>query len=213
MIPRKGEFWISFSICTMLIATGLVINYSQPKPPKEDLKAPTVSRQAPSSIKPSVKEIQQYTVAPDLPRYISIPAIHIDQARVIQLGLDKNNQIASPANIFDAGWYNASAKPGTPGAMFIYGHVSSWTANGLFHDLKKLKPGNTITIERGDGQKFTFAVKATKTYDANNVDMGAALTPVEPNTQGLNLMTCTGQVIKGTSEFNERLVVFASLQQ
>ena len=28
---------------------------------------------------------------------------------------------------------------------------------------------------------------------------------------GLNLMTCTGEAIAGTSEFNERLVVFTSL--
>lgn len=41
--------------------------------------------------------------------------------------------------------------------------------------------------------------------------MNKTLSPINSQTPGLNLMTCTGQVIKGTSEFNERLVVFTSL--
>jgi hypothetical protein len=83
---------------------------------------------APSSNKPTQKAITTYTVAPDLPKYISIPAIDVPQTRIIQLGLLKNGQIATPDNIYDTGWYNGSAKPGLSGAMFIYGHVSSWTA-------------------------------------------------------------------------------------
>ena len=41
--------------------------------------------------------------------------------------------------------------------------------------------------------------------------MSQVLSPVNPTKPGLNLITCTGQVISGTSEFNERLVVYTSL--
>jgi hypothetical protein len=41
--------------------------------------------------------------------------------------------------------------------------------------------------------------------------MQQVLSSVNPDQPGLNLMTCTGQVIKGTSQFNERLVVFTTL--
>jgi hypothetical protein len=41
--------------------------------------------------------------------------------------------------------------------------------------------------------------------------MKQVLSPINPNKPGLNLMTCTGHVMKGTSEFSERLVVFTSL--
>jgi len=166
---------------------------------------------APSSVKPSTSAIVNYSVAPTLPKYITIPAIGIDNTRVIQLGLMSNGQIATPDNIYDTGWYKNSAKPGQPGAMFIYGHVSSWTADGVFYNLKKLTPGDDITITRGDNTTFTYQVIKSKVYAYNNVDMHAVLSPINPNKPGLNLMTCTGEVIKGTSEFNEREVVFTSL--
>jgi sortase A len=95
--------------------------------------------------------------------------------------------------------------------MFIYGHVSSWTNDGVFYNLKKLKAGDTITITRGDNTTYNYQVVSVKIYPYNNVDMEQVLAPIDASKPGLNLMTCTGQVIKGTSEFNERLVVFTSL--
>jgi hypothetical protein len=38
--------------------------------------------------------------------------------------------------------------------------------------------------------------------------MAAAMSPVVKETPGLNLITCTGKVRSGTSEFDHRLVVF-----
>jgi LPXTG-site transpeptidase (sortase) family protein len=129
----------------------------------------------------------------------------------MSLGVVKNNQIAVPDNIYDAGWYNGSAKPGQKGAMFIYGHVSSWKAKGIFYNLKKLKPGDSITVTRGDDSTFTYKVVTTKIYPYNNVDMKQVLAPADQNKPGLNLMTCTGKIIKNTSEFEQRLVVFTTL--
>jgi LPXTG-site transpeptidase (sortase) family protein len=169
------------------------------------------SEAAPSSVRPNQQAIDNYQVAADLPKYISIPAAQITKARIVQLGLTKNNVIAAPSNIYDTGWYNTSAKPGQPGAMFIYGHVSSWTANGVFYDLKKLRRGDKITITRGDNKQFTYQVASSKVYSYDKVDMAQVLAPANPDQPGLNLMTCTGQIIKGTSEFTERLVVFTNL--
>jgi sortase A len=174
---------------------------------------PGTNQSAPSSAKPKQAAVTSYQVAPALPKYINIPAAGVPTTRIVQLGLTKNNQIAVPDNIYDAGWYDQSAKPGQSGAMFIYGHVSSWQASGVFYNLKKLKAGDKMTITRGDNQTFTYQVVSSKIYPYNAVDMNQVLAPVDPSKQGLNLMTCTGQVIKGTSEFNERLVVFTSLVQ
>lgn len=165
----------------------------------------------PSSVKLGRQTIDSYQVPPDLPRYIAIPSIKVPKTRVIQLGVDKNNKIAVPNNIYDTGWYKDSAKPGQNGAMFIYGHVSNWTANGIFYNLKKLQPGDKIIITRGDNKVFTYRVDTTKTYPYDKVPMQTVLAPTDSSKPGLNLMTCTGQIIKGTSEFNERLVVFATL--
>lgn len=176
-----------------------------PKPPPGALH----SSAAPSSVRPAQNVVNAYNVAPDLPKYISIPAIGIAKARVVRLGVMKDGAIATPDNIYDTGWYSGSAKPGQPGAMFIYGHVSSWTANGVFYDLHQLRPGDAITITRGDNTVFSYRVVTSKVYPYTDVDMSQVLSPVDAGKPGLNLMTCTGNVIKGTSDFSERLVVFA----
>jgi len=36
------------------------------------------------------------------------------------------------------------------------------------------------------------------------------LSPIDPTKPGLNLISCTGDVISGTSKFNERIIVFAT---
>lgn len=196
------------ALCLLMITIGVIL---LAKPSTQIIPAPPHDLQnAPSSQKISQSQTDNYKVAPDLPRYIFIPAIEVGKTRVIQLGLAKSSQIASPNNIYDVGWYSGSAKPGLAGAMFIYGHVSSWTANGVFYNLKKLHPGDRIIIQRGDGQTLTYQVKLLKTYPSNKVDMPAALRPIDHDRQGLNLMTCTGKVIPGTSEFSQRLVVFTS---
>lgn len=194
----------------LLVSVFLLFNPQVPQPPKS-AKAPDTSQAAPSSVKPTAQAVATYTVpAPD-PKYLSIPAINITNARIIRLGLLKNGQIATPDNVFDTGWYDASSEPGQSGAMFIYGHVSSWTADGVFYNLKKLQAGDLVTVTRGDNTTFTYRVTGSKVYPANSVDMNEVLSPVDPGRPGLNLMTCTGQVIPGTSEFNERLVVFTTL--
>jgi len=166
---------------------------------------------APSSKKPSQSSVESYTVPPTNPRYINIPAINITNTPIIKLGLLKSGAIAAPANIFEAGWYKDSSLPGQKGAMFIYGHVSSWTAKGLFYSLHRLKAGDTVKIVRGDNTTYTYKVISSKTYPYDKVNMNEVLSPIDTSRPGLNLMTCTGQVIKGTSEFNQRLVIFTSL--
>jgi len=64
-------------------------------------------------------------------------------------------------------------------------------------------------VVRGDGTVLNYRVVKTQLYPADNVDMQAAITPVTAGKSGLNLITCAGQVKKGTSEFSKRVIVFA----
>jgi sortase (surface protein transpeptidase) len=208
---RKLIFWALLVVSLAALVSGaiLVLKHRQSSQPPRVQSSQTA---APSAIKPTKQEIDNYTVAPDLPRYIYLPTINISKARIYQLGIDAHNQIRVPGNVNDTGWYKASAKPGQAGAMFIYGHVSSWQAKGAFYDLHKLRAGDEVSIERGDGQKYNFKVDKTKIYPANKVDMTEILAPVDKHLPGLNLMTCAGTIKPGTSEFTERLVVFLSLK-
>jgi LPXTG-site transpeptidase (sortase) family protein len=193
-----------------LFAAGLVIARNQHQQNKAAEQAARHDPNAPKTNKPSKQEINNYQVPADAPRYLLIPELSV-RAMVKPLGLTAKNQIAAPSNVFDAGWYTGSAKPGKSGAMLIDGHVSSWTTHGIFYNLKKLSAGDRLQIQRGDGTMFTYRVVKSQVYDVDHVDMQAALAPVTPGRVGLNLITCDGSVIKGTNEFNKRLVVFTEL--
>jgi len=168
----------------------------------------SVSSQAVSTVKPSSSVIASYSVPPNLPRYLIIPKLGVD-ARVLSVGVTSGGAVGTPNSIYDTAWYNESSQPGQPGAMLIDGHVSSWTARGVFYNLKNLIPGDIIQVQRGDGAMFTYKVVKSQTYNSNNVDMTAAMSPVVAGQPGLNLITCAGDVIQGTSQFAQRLIVFA----
>lgn len=172
----------------------------------EDQSAPMVGDMPTEGEQP---DVNAYGVAATLPRKISIPKLDAE-ARVIKLGTTASGALASPASIYDTGWYADSAKPGEPGAMLIDGHVHGPTKPGVFHGLKTLKAGDEISVERGDGKTFTYKVVKTQTYPADSMDMmGAALTPITAGKPGLNLITCTGELDKTTNHYKDRLVVFA----
>jgi len=168
-----------------------------------------IKHTVPSTIKPSASTIANYVVAPTLPRYLIIPRLSVN-ARVLPVGVNAQGAIETPDNIYDTAWYNESAQPGQLGAMLIDGHVSSWTAQGVFYGLKALQPGDAIEVRGGNGAIFTYQVVETQVYDASNVDMTAAMKSINPSKPGLNLISCAGDVIPGTSEFNERIIVFAT---
>jgi sortase (surface protein transpeptidase) len=151
--------------------------------------------------------IYDYQVAPDMPRFLKIDKINVF-ARVLPVGKDSNHQITAPSSVHDAGWYKASAKPGAPaGASLIDGHVSGKTESGIFKQLHSITVGDEISVERGDGTVLQYEVTGKKEYDANSVDMRAALTSSDPSKPGLNLITCSGQV-QG-DKYSKRLIVFA----
>jgi sortase (surface protein transpeptidase) len=92
---------------------------------------------APSTVKPSTDAMHNYAVAPTLPRHITIDKLSVF-ARILPMSVNAKNQLRAPSNVYDAGWYNASAKPGEPGAMLIDGHISSWETKGVFYGINTL---------------------------------------------------------------------------
>ena len=163
-----------------------------------------------STVKPTTYSLSSYVVGPNMPRYIIIPKYNIDTV-ILNVGILSNGALGTPDNVFDTAWYNQSSLPGQPGAMLVDGHVSSWTSPGVFYNLHNMAAGDIIKIVTGNNTTYTYQVISKTIYSANSVDMTAALTPVDSGVPGLNLITCTGHVIPGTSSFNERVIVFSKL--
>jgi len=197
-------------ISFVLIAIGVVL---LPSGHGKHVTSGSVSVQAQVVVpttRPPASQVSAYNVAPDLPKYIAIPAAKLGQTRILALGLTHDNFIATPTSVYDAGWYNASAKPGQAGAMFIFAHVAFGSTKGAFYDLSKLKSGDSIIVTRGDNKVYNYQVATTKVYPVAAVDMSAVLTPIKSGQPGLNLMTCTGLIDQKTGNYTERLVIFAN---
>ena len=86
----------------------------------------------------TVEARAEYYVAADRPRYLSIEKLGIKNARVLEMGIKQNGELATPANIFDVGWYNASGKPGEGRTIVIDGHNGGPNVVGVFKYLDQL---------------------------------------------------------------------------
>lgn len=151
----------------------------------------------------------QYHVAQSLPRYITIESIGV-QGRVRRMGLTKDGAVQTPSSIYDAGWYESSAKPGEPnGATLIDGHVYGPTKPAIFSKLRDIKMGDVIDIERGDGLHVKYEVVASDIYDRRDTDMSKALRSYDTTKPGLNIITCHGKYDRTAQTYAQRLVVYA----
>lgn len=216
-VNAKGVAWTVMAAVLFIFGIGVGVDqFSTNQKAKAQVKTLAAQTEAgsdgslagdiPSEEKPE-GGVSGYRVSPLSPRTITIQKLGVE-ARVLRLGVKSNNELKAPANIYDAAWYEGSAKPGEEGAVLMNGHVHGPTQPGVFFGLKKLKSGDKITIERGDGKVFSYHVVKLQTYDKDNVDMGAALSSAEPGTPGLNLITCDGEY-DSSGEYNKRLLVFA----
>ena len=182
----------------------------------KNLQGATASAQASSEetvdeTPPTPEDLNSYKVAPDMPRFVHLDKFN-QKSRVRHLGVNQKGAMQAPNNVHDSGWYNQSAKPGSAGgASVIAGHVSGLTTPGVFHNVKNLNQGDTITVERGDGSLLKYKVVATEVYDADKVDMNKVMVSHDTSKHGLNLITCTGQYQGMT--YTQRLVVYTELVQ
>ena len=111
------------------------------------------------------------------------------------MGVNASGELATPNNIFDVGWYEASGKPGFGGTMIIDGHNGGPRVLGVFKNLPDLVEGDIITVERGDGLVFNYRVvenEAVALADADAYMAVAARSP-EPGVESMTLISCTGE--------------------
>lgn len=155
----------------------------------------------------SIDDLLSYTVADDQPRFLTIETLRI-KARIKPMGTNSDNSIQAPRNIYDAGWYTGSSKPGKKGVMFIDGHASGASRQGLFGYLDTLQIGDTVGVEKGNGEKLNYKVVRVAVVALNEIDMKSILSPVEDATSGLNLMTCTGKWTADGETMDHRVVVY-----
>lgn len=165
---------------------------------------------------PTETEIANYIVAPNMPRYFSIPSLGIINARIAEVGRRSDGSVDVPRNAYMIGWYNGSALPGANGTALLDAHGGD-LGNGIFRTLPRIQIGAEINIEMGDGRLFTYKVvdTATRPLDGeNNADsyMPTALTSPQPGAASLTLITCTGEWSQLRQTYLDRFFARAILQ-
>lgn len=133
---------------------------------------------------------------------ISIPAAGVN-TRIISVGMVGNN-VDTPRNTADVGWWNGSAWFGGNGAFatFLVGHTP-----GVFAGLRSLGAGATITVTLADGAVINYQVVAVETLHLDDPNlMIRALTP--RGNQGMNLMTCAGSYDTSRGTYDHRTIVY-----
>lgn len=163
----------------------------------------------------SEKLKQAHTVPSDQPRYIEIPKLGISGTRVMRVGVTDTNMLDVPKTLDDTGWYAKSATPGSgSGAVLIDGHNGGVTRNGIFAKLGTLTKGDQISVERGDGKRFTYEVSDVRDMPlewVNKEGMKEMMKSVEPDKEGLSLITCSGKWIPKDEVFDRRILVRATI--
>lgn len=213
---RKRSAWptvlwvalvVAVGVGFFFVANGWLQDALNPPSTVTDTSVHSIENEGRDELEVTPEKKDDYRVEATAPRMLSIDTLNI-QARILPMGLNSNGAIQAPLNIYDAGWYTASARPGTAGAGFIDAHASGPTRQGLFAYLDTLKKGDTVTVEKGDGETISYRVVHVETVALADVDMKKALAPYEGVTNGLNLMTCAGAWLKDQKTYDQRAIVY-----
>ena len=167
------------------------------------------SPDAPTSLPPagaapadsSRNDVQRWIVR------LEVPRIGVD-APVTALGLDPSGAMPSPAGPAEVAWYDFSGKPGRAGNIVMAGHVDYVNYGpAVFWRLSELEAGDEIRLSLDDGETLVYRVQEIGYYEAAAAPVAEIVGPTA--TESVTLITCGGNFDRGTSEYDQRLVVRA----
>lgn len=158
-------------------------------------------------ITPSV--INSHKTENDIPKYLQIQKINLN-SRIKIVSSDSSGSIKVPKNIYDVGWYEGSAKPGDRGVVFLDGTSVLDRTQGIFANIARLDPGDSLSIIMGDGLEYKYTVKKTKIIDSKNFNILSSIDPPEIKGQGLSITVNYGPE---NDSFKQRFILLAEKQQ
>lgn len=209
-----------------LVALGLTNSRPQPVEPTEVVEVeekpeePEEPEEPEINTEPMVAEPENidpanYQVAPNKPRFLSIPKIGLVNIPVTEFGVTPSNQLGSPTSTRVVGWYYQSAFPGKRGVTVMNAHGGD-LGTGIFKTLPQAKIGTEVTIEMGDGRKYTYVIEEMNYKklgtEANNY-MHIIYEPLREGVPTLTMITCTGRWLRDLQTYDQRLFVRASLKE
>lgn len=210
--PRRGPSWPAALLVAAAIA-GLVASVTAASAPARVAapiaRAGTTEDPQPVSLRPPLRAVATSDdVTAPAPTRLVVPEAGVD-SRLAPLGLLPDGAMEVPADAAVAGWYELGPVPGEPGPAVVAGHVDSKTGPGVFFALRRLRPGDRVTVERDDGTRHVFAVTAVEQHPKTGLPVERIWAPSDEPV--LRLVTCGGVFDPETGHYTDNLVVFAEL--
>src|SRR5680860_619839 len=165
----------------------------------------------PDSISQVVKQsapVSQVVKQSDSVMRLKIPKIKVD-ALVESVGIIANGEMGVPRGSNNVAWFNLGPNPGEIGSAVIDGHYGIWRDGkpAVFNDLTKLKIGDEILIEDGNGSTTTFTIRGFKSL--NDDEDATSIFTSSDGKAHLNLITCSGEFDKISKSYPSRLVILS----
>jgi sortase (surface protein transpeptidase) len=173
------------------------------RPEASPSTAPSTTAESPTT---AARTTSPPSTRPSPPVRVEIPSIGV-ASRLVRLGLNADGTMEVPRDYGLAGWFTGGAMPGQDGPAVISGHVDSKSGPAVFHRLRELRPGDTIRVQRADGDWVVFEVTTTARYAKAEFPTDAVFGPVTGPV--LRVITCGGQFDRSSGHYLDNVVVTA----
>lgn len=157
---------------------------------------------------PPVPKTAAPSDTPGVPVLLAIPRLRLSAA-VEHVGLAQDGTMEVPKRYDTVGWYKLGSRPGERGSAVLAGHLDSKTGPAIFWRLGELRPGDQVMVRSDDGIERQFAVEGLETYRYDAAPLQRIFAAADR--ARLNLITCSGVFDRSAQNYDQRLVVFATL--
>lgn len=213
--PSRSRLrWISATAATALAIGGwmtvIAVHAHTPAPAAHGPAANiTASAPPPSPASASSPTSSPAPLPASVPVRVRIPAAGVDTSPVLQLGLaaDGTVQVPSVAQADSIGWYREGVTPGQTGPAVLIGHFDTVNGPAVLRNVARVRPGDTITVDRADGSTAVFAVRTLQQVDKKHFPTQRVYG--DTSHPELRVITCGGDLRAGHRPDN--IILYADL--
>lgn len=183
--------------------------------PEPRADAPPSSRADAPPVQPTRAPPPDRAAAPgeteqDAPRPtgVRIPALGVE-GPTVALGTRDDGRLEVPSDAAVAGWWSGGAAPGERGPAVVAGHVDSRSGPGVFADLRRVRSGMHVLVDREDGTTAHFEVRGVLQIAKDRFPTDLVYGPTDD--ARLRLITCGGPFDGDARSYRDNLIVDLAL--
>ncbi|MDK3257749.1 class F sortase [Blastococcus capsensis] len=210
--PRASRVWAGTSMALAAASVGAVVLLPQDTGSPARLDTPVAVAATPGAstlpAEVATPAATSWQLSASEPVRVRIPALDVTST-VIRLGLERDGALEVPAGAYPVGWYEGGPTPGQLGPSVLAGHVDWEGERGAFYGLRELRAGDTVVIDRADGTVATFRIDRVERHAKEDFPTEEVYGDIEH--AGLRLVTCGGAFDEGTGDYQDNVIVFATL--